>query len=188
MSAIKRLLLKTLVRPGTPAFLKHVQRHCATVFMLHRFEDTDRGIEGCDLSHLRRALTYLGRNKYEFVSLTDLIRRLAGDGPEPAGAVAFTIDDGYIDQATIAAPVFAEFDCPVTTFVSSGFLDGKLWFWWDQIEYVFANCRRAEVASAPWRSDTGLHLEQRCRTSPGAGFVYGGLQARFAFGQGCGDS
>jgi len=145
MSAVKRLLLSSLLLPGFPASLKYVQRRCATVFMLHRFQDAERGIAGCDVSHLRRALAYLVKNNYEFVSLTDLFDRLAGKGPQPSGAVAFTIDDGYIDQATIAAPVFAEFDCPVTTFVSTGFLDGKLWFWWDQIEHVFEHATRRSV-------------------------------------------
>ena len=145
MSALKQLLLNSLLVPGFPASLKHVQRHCATIFMLHRFEDADRGIAGCDPAHLRRALAYLKKNGYEFVSLMELFRRLAGDGPEPRGAVAFTIDDGYIDQATIAAPIFAEFHCPVTTFVSTGFLDKKLWFWWDQIAYVFENTNRRSL-------------------------------------------
>jgi len=45
----------------------------------------------------------------------------------------------------VAAPVFAEFKCPVTTFVSTGFLDGKIWFWWDQIEYVFELTDRLSV-------------------------------------------
>ncbi len=147
MGAVKQLLLNLLLLPGFPASLKYVQRNCATVFMLHRFRDTERGIVGCDVSHLRRALAYLVKNNYEFVTLIDLFDRLAGKGPQPRGAVAFTIDDGYIDQATIAAPVFAEFGCPVTTFVSTGFLDGKLWFWWDQIEHVFehAACRSVRV-------------------------------------------
>lgn len=145
MSAVKQFLLNSLLLPGFPASLKYVQRHCATVFMLHRFQDAERGIAGCDVSHLRRALTYLVRNNYEFIGLGDLFDRLAGKGPRPRGAVAFTIDDGYIDQATIAAPVFAEFDCPVTTFVSTGFLDGKLWFWWDQIGHVFEHTARRSV-------------------------------------------
>ena len=34
------------------------------------------------------------------------------------GAVVFTMDDGYFDQATVGGAIFAEFDCPVTTFVS----------------------------------------------------------------------
>lgn len=145
MGAIKQLLLNSLLRPGFPASLKYVQRDCATVFMLHRFQDTERGIAGCDVSHLRRVLAYLVKNKYEFVTLVDLFERLAGNGSQPRGAVAFTIDDGYIDQATIAAPVFAEFGCPVTTFVSTGFVDGKLWFWWDQIEHVFEHSARRSI-------------------------------------------
>jgi peptidoglycan/xylan/chitin deacetylase (PgdA/CDA1 family) len=59
--------------------------------------------------------------------------------------VAFTIDDGYVDQAEIAGRVFAEFDCPVTTFVTTGFLDGHLWFWWDKIEHIFSVTSKKSV-------------------------------------------
>jgi hypothetical protein len=112
MTSLKQLLLKPLLVPGFPALLKYVQRDCATVFMLHRFSDPERGIAGCDVRHLRHALTYLARNGYEMVSLVDLFERLGGNGPQARGAVAFTIDDGYIEQATVAAPIFAEFGCP----------------------------------------------------------------------------
>lgn len=142
MTSLKQLLVTPLLLPGFPALLKYVQRDCATVFMLHRFGDPQRGIAGCDVSHLRRALAYLTRNSYELVSLMELFERLNGKGPEPRGAVAFTIDDGYVEQATVAAPIFSEFDCPVTTFVTTGFLDGRLWFWWDQIEYVLLHAAR----------------------------------------------
>jgi peptidoglycan/xylan/chitin deacetylase (PgdA/CDA1 family) len=143
MTSLKQLLLKPLLLPGFPALLKYVQRDCATVFMLHRFRDPERGIAGCDVCHLRRALAYLTRNGYELVTLVELFERLDGKGPQARGAVAFTIDDGYVEQATLAAPIFAEFGCPVTTFVATGFLDGKLWFWWDQIEYIFQHTARS---------------------------------------------
>jgi peptidoglycan/xylan/chitin deacetylase (PgdA/CDA1 family) len=51
-----------------------------------------------------------------------------------------------MDQATVAAPLFAEYGCPVTTFVTTGFLDGNLWFWWDQIEFVFRHAARRALA------------------------------------------
>lgn len=145
MGSVRQTLLKSLLLPGFPALLKHVQRDCATVFMLHRFEDAERGIAGCDVTHLRHALAYLTRNHYELLPLADLFERLGGKGPLARGAVAFTIDDGYLEQATVAAPVFAEFGCPVTTFVTTGFLDGKLWLWWDQIEHVFQHAARRRV-------------------------------------------
>ena len=145
MGSVKQLLLKSLLLPGFPAFLRYVQRDCATIFMLHRFQDAERDSAGCDVSHLRRGLAYLIRNNYELISLADLFERLGGRGRQARGAVAFTIDDGYIEQATIAAPVFSEFGCPVTTFVTTGFLDGKLWFWWDQVEYVFRHAVRQSL-------------------------------------------
>ena len=166
MTSFKQLLLAPLLLPGFPALLKYVQQDCATVFMLHRFRDTERGIAGCDLSHLRRALAYLIRNGYELLSVLELFERLGGNGPPPRGAVAFTIDDGYVEQATVAAPIFAEFDCPVTTFVTTGFLDGKLWFWWDQIEYIFLHAARQpaqlqlgdKVFDYRWENE-----QERCR-------------------------
>ncbi|MEP6472156.1 MAG: polysaccharide deacetylase family protein, partial [Gemmatimonadota bacterium] len=51
-------------------------------------------------------------------------------------SVVFTVDDGYGDFARMAAPVFARYDCPVTVFLTTGYLDRECWFWWDQVEYV----------------------------------------------------
>ncbi len=181
MTSVKRLLLKPLLVPGFPALLKYVQRDCATIFMLHRFRDAERGIAGCDVSHLRRALAYLTGNGYEIVTLLELFERLGGKGPQARGAVAFTIDDGYVEQATVAAPIFSEFDCPVTTFVTTGFLDGKLWFWWDQIEYIFMHAARRsaqvqlgdKVLDYRWeeeeeRSRAQADFTARCKVIPQA--------------------
>lgn len=107
--------------------------------MLHRFRAPEIGVAGLDTATLRRSLAALRRERFEILPLTTLLDDLASGRTHRAPAVAFTIDDGYLDHAIVAAPVFAEFDCPVTTFVTTGFLDGQLWFWWDRIEYVFDN-------------------------------------------------
>jgi len=181
MTSAKRLLLRSLLLPGFPALLRHVQRDCATVFMLHRLRDAEQGVEGHDPALLRSALTYLSRNGYELVGLAELFERLGGKGPPARGAVAFTIDDGYFEQATVAAPLFAEFRCPVTTFVTTGFLDGTLWFWWDQIEHVFRstaggslNVRLGDaVVAYRWESEQQRDAAQadftaRCKRVPEA--------------------
>lgn len=113
--------------------------------MLHRFVAGDSGVDGFDPGTLRALLAFLRREGYDFVDIRAVMRGLSGDGPPLRRAVAFTIDDGYAEQASVAGPAFAEFDCPVTTFVTSGFLDRVLWFWWDQIEYVVTHTRRGEV-------------------------------------------
>jgi peptidoglycan/xylan/chitin deacetylase (PgdA/CDA1 family) len=57
-----------------------------------------------------------------------------------------TIDDGYSDQGDIACPILIDFDCPATIFVTSGFLDGDLWFWWDQIGYILVKSEYRRVS------------------------------------------
>jgi peptidoglycan/xylan/chitin deacetylase (PgdA/CDA1 family) len=145
---MKQLALSALTHPACGAALRPLMRGRAAIFMLHRFAQPEAGIEGHDPSQLRATLARFRREGYELVPLADLFRRLGGEGPPPWRSVAFTIDDGYLDHATIGAPVFTEFDCPVTTFVTTGFLDGQLWFWWDRIEWIFRQSpRRAGTAT-----------------------------------------
>lgn len=135
---IKRALLKSLTVPGVTIPFRALLHDRATILMLHRFHDPEHGIDGLDPAALADGLAWLRRNDYELVRLDHLFERLAGYGPPLRRTVAFTIDDGYYDHALVAAPVFAEYDCPVTTFVTTGFVDGALWMWWDRIHYLFA--------------------------------------------------
>jgi peptidoglycan/xylan/chitin deacetylase (PgdA/CDA1 family) len=134
--------------------------------MLHRFRSPELGVEGHDPEFLRRTLAYLRRQRYCLLSLEKLFLGL-GDGGLAGRTAVFTIDDGYLDHAVVAAPVFAEFDCPVTTFVTTGFVDGRLWFWWDQIEYIFAQTAhpglRLSLAGAELHYGwTDHHSRRRC--------------------------
>jgi len=144
-AALKRLLLATLTAKPFSGIWAPFKRGRGTIFMLHRFTDHDIGSTGHDPSLLSSALAYLRRERYELVSLTELFRRLGEATPRLDRAIAFTIDDGYLDQATVAGRIFTDFDCPVTTFVTTGFLDGTLWFWWDRIEYVLQHTARAAL-------------------------------------------
>ena len=136
---LKTLARKFILVPGADALFAPFANKCGIVFMLHRFREAPFAPAGHESAALRRALEYLRRKRYRIIALEELLRLAAAGEPIPDRAVAFTIDDGYLEQAVIASPLFAEFDCPVTTFVTTGFLDRQLWFWWDQIEYVFAN-------------------------------------------------
>ena len=144
---LKSLALRLLLVPGAEALFAPFARGRAVVFMLHRFRSPEHPGDGCDAATVRRALAHLRRERYHILSIEELVRA-AIEHRVPNRAVAFTIDDGYLDHATIAAPVFAEFDCPVTTFVTTGFLDGDLWFWWDRIEHIFKSTRRRAVGVA----------------------------------------
>lgn len=160
----KSALLKALLLPGVVRPFAPLTEGRATVFMLHRLRHKDLGVSGVDATAVRRSLSYLRRNRYELLTLEEVFRRLGGNGPPLRRAVAFTIDDGYWEQAEIASPLFEEFDCPVTTFVTTGFLDGRLWFWWDRIEFIFHQTRRnglsIQIGSANQRYEWHSEIER----------------------------
>jgi peptidoglycan/xylan/chitin deacetylase (PgdA/CDA1 family) len=54
------------------------------------------------------------------------------------GTVAITFDDGYRDNATTAAPALAARGLPWTLFASTGHLDERRAFWWDEVTRAFA--------------------------------------------------
>ena len=142
MASLKRLAVRSLTAPGMRHLFWPLLKHRASVFMLHRFRMPDVGVEGHDPAELDRLLAEFRRRRYDLIDLEALFRALADGREFPRPTVAFTIDDGYADQAEVAAPVFAKHGCPATTFVTSGFLDGRLWFWWDRIEFALRHTPR----------------------------------------------
>jgi len=146
-SLLKRALLMPLLAPGMLRLLTALTDTQAVIFMLHRFSMPDLGVSGHPVGELRKTLAHLRRERCEFTSVQEMFRRLR-EGLPLKRAVAFTIDDGYRDHALVGAPVFAEFDCPVTTYVVTGFLDGKVWMWWDQLSHIFESTKRTELRAS----------------------------------------
>jgi peptidoglycan/xylan/chitin deacetylase (PgdA/CDA1 family) len=116
------------------------------VLMLHRFADAERKVSGDSPDALRANLEFLRRHEFHLASLNDLMREDRAHVPRGGPTVVFTVDDGYADFARIAAPIFSEFDCPVTVFVVTDAVEGKCWFWWDRVTYAIESSRRDDIA------------------------------------------
>lgn len=143
--SVKRAALAALTHDALLPLAFPLTRGATPIFMLHRFADPALGTPGHDPEALRRQLALLRRHHFDLVPLADLVARLEGGGPPLRKAVAFTVDDGYADFARVGFPIFVEFDCPVTVFTVTGFLDGRCWLWWDELELMLATARRAEA-------------------------------------------
>jgi peptidoglycan/xylan/chitin deacetylase (PgdA/CDA1 family) len=127
------------------------------IFMVHRIKTEGQSITGISQEHLRSCLRYLVENDYNFLSLEAIIQSLKNREPLPEKAVAFTMDDGYLDQARFASPIFLEFNCPVTFFVITGMIDQKLWPWDAQIAWVIENSKNPVIEMN--LSDEVIHMD-----------------------------
>lgn len=118
----------------------------ATVFMLHRFVDGGEASGRTDIGMLRELLGTLRRRGIGFMTLRELAAHVESRTELPGPTVVFTVDDGYADFAQLAAPIFAGFDCPTTTFLVTDFVSKRRWNWWDRITESFQRSPRPSVA------------------------------------------
>jgi peptidoglycan/xylan/chitin deacetylase (PgdA/CDA1 family) len=128
---------------GDPAPRSAVKRAptpgAAVILMYHRIAqlepDTLRNCVAAERfqNHMRRL-----RERFEVRSLEELARAL-GENRLPARCVAVTLDDGYLDALTTAAPILADVGVPATVFVTSDRLDEEHEYWWDVLERILTS-------------------------------------------------
>lgn len=95
------------------------------VLAYHRLGRLPRALDPFNLSvsldQLRGQVRRLLGRGYEFVTVSEFVRRLADGGP-PAGVCALTFDDGSEDNATVLPNVLTELGIPATIYVLPGLL------------------------------------------------------------------
>jgi peptidoglycan/xylan/chitin deacetylase (PgdA/CDA1 family) len=132
----KRLARAALHSLGIVGGLRRLTANRVRILMYHRFGADTRGlVQQCE--HIRR--------HYNPVSLQDLAANYDAGRPLPPKALVITVDDGYRDFLTCAHPVLHRFGIPATVFLVSDFLDGKLWMWWDTLQYAMDHTARKSL-------------------------------------------
>jgi peptidoglycan/xylan/chitin deacetylase (PgdA/CDA1 family) len=160
----KRQLQEILATPAAGRLWKRLLGDRLTIFMLHRFAVPELNVDGCSPDLLRRVLQRLRKEGFDLIDVEEAYRRLSDpDSTFRRPAVCFTIDDGYFDATEVAAQVFLEYDCPATVFVTTAFLDGETWHWWDQVAWMLerTDLDRLEVETAAVAVDCPLDGAQR---------------------------
>ena len=83
---------------------------------------------------LEKIILRYKRLGFDFMSLDQLNEMIQSGLPNKRPFVAFTIDDGYLDNYIYALPVFEKYDVPFAVFVATDFIDKKAILWWDCVE------------------------------------------------------
>jgi peptidoglycan/xylan/chitin deacetylase (PgdA/CDA1 family) len=126
-------------RLGIIHAVRAFKRRGCRILVYHRF--------GANHSLLAKQCEHI-RRYFQPVSLRLVAESLRTGSPLPDHAVVVTIDDGYRDFMFHGQPVFAQYEIPVTVFLITGFIDGELWPWWDQLTYMFRRTQHTEVPFA----------------------------------------
>jgi peptidoglycan/xylan/chitin deacetylase (PgdA/CDA1 family) len=136
------------------------------ILMYHRFARRSDGRRvGADDLEVQAKI--LRDNSFNVVTMKELCARLEVGRPVEPRTVVITVDDGYEDFYTWAYPVFAKYELPVTVYVTTDFVDRKIWLWPDLIEYLLATAARGELAlqMGGARKAYSLHTEEQRRNA-----------------------
>jgi peptidoglycan/xylan/chitin deacetylase (PgdA/CDA1 family)/SAM-dependent methyltransferase len=106
---------------------------------------------------------------YEPIALDQFTEQLAAGSLRP-GAVAVTLDDGYLDALTTASPILMDTGVPATFFINSYGLSQQHETWWDTLERIFLAAarlpgrlemvldgRHISVTTGTWRERSDVH-------------------------------
>jgi peptidoglycan/xylan/chitin deacetylase (PgdA/CDA1 family) len=91
---------------------------------------------------------------YVVLPLEELVERMVRNAV-PRNAMAITLDDGYRDNLTHAAPVLARYGLPATVFLATGFIGTAEVPWFDRVAFAFKN-GRVTTFRAPWGATVRL--------------------------------
>jgi peptidoglycan/xylan/chitin deacetylase (PgdA/CDA1 family) len=128
VSFIKQILLK-------------IGKNECIIFMLHRFDVSgfrESGVDGHDPEFLEKCIVDLKNDGHNIISIDEAFEAVR-ENRVISNAVVFTMDDGFFDHALIAEKVFAKHHVPVTIFLVTDFVDGKLWLVDSKLAYIVEN-------------------------------------------------
>ena len=86
------------------------------------------------------------KKKFDVITFGACVQHFLDKGRWPEGCVVLTVDDGYRDMFQWAWPELERRRLSATFFVTSGFVDGQIWLWPDQLEYALERTRLGDCS------------------------------------------
>jgi len=96
--------------------------------------------------NFRRQMDYLYQNKYNVISLSELINFLKNKKEIPQKTVVLTFDDGYEDNYFNVFPILKGYNFPATIFLATGFIEKEI-----------PNSAKIPLKTLDWRQIKEMH-------------------------------
>lgn len=112
---------------------------------------------------LDRTIQQVKECGYDIITLSEARQRLI-ESDFRSQFVCFTLDDGYLDNYSIAQPIFAKHNAPFTVYITTGLPDGDAVLWWQHLEDILRDEQdfvlRTDDGELFFKTKT---LQQKCR-------------------------
>ncbi len=148
---LMKTALNTLYYSGLYRLLEKDWQGVGAIFTLHHISKNGPGddfapnrILEITTDFLDATLTQVRAAGYDIVSLDEVHRRLR-ERDFSRRFVAFTLDDGYLDNYKLAWPIFRKHNAPFTIYVATAFPDGDALLWWEILEKIIAEHPRLNI-------------------------------------------
>jgi peptidoglycan/xylan/chitin deacetylase (PgdA/CDA1 family) len=140
---MKELFLKVLKTLGIFTICRFLHRNECRILMYHGItgESDFRGLFNHSGMHLRvkdfdDQMRHLC-DRYNVISLLELVSALENGHKLPAHSVVITFDDGYENNYTQGFPVLKKYSLGAAVFISTGHISSRKLFWSDRLERLF---------------------------------------------------
>ena len=136
----KNISLNLIKLSGFFYVSNRLSRKTLKILIYHRFGKSSRDgkvskdIFEKQLIYLKKHYTLIGLEKaLKFIHLGEMI---------PDNCVIITVDDGYQDFYHFAYPMLCKYSIPATVFLTTDFIDDKIWLWHDVINYSLSSTKK----------------------------------------------
>jgi peptidoglycan/xylan/chitin deacetylase (PgdA/CDA1 family) len=130
---------------------------CGVIFSLHRV--IENGQPGLNPAYklqadvLNDVLGTVRRLGWDIVSIDEMYRHLKTHRVDKSDKkltahrrmACFTIDDGYVDNLTVALPLFRKHGAPLAVFIATDIVERSLFYWWGCNEELTLRNERIEL-------------------------------------------
>jgi len=134
---MKSLIIEQAGNFGGYQLARWLTRKQPKILMYHRFSAEKKGLEVTSAT-FEKQLKVIKRY-FNPMTLAQLTEHIKTTGHSPANAVVITVDDGYRDFYEVAYPLLKHYQVPATFYVTTGFINGDLWLWPDQVTWLLMN-------------------------------------------------
>lgn len=150
---VRTCVKKGLMHSGVLALAQRLRGPQALILRYHSVQDVPGAHEhsiGTAITHatvaFRAQVAWLARH-YEPVTLDDLVAFVRGQRPMPRRCVAITFDDGFADNAEIAAPILDRAGLKAAFYLTVDNLAPNRPLWFSRLRHAFGTTTRTS-----WRS------------------------------------